>query len=52
MLEIRHMLAAAMMSLRAQFESRHEDFRSRLVIAGVAGTAEIVAVLTAQISVT
>ncbi len=50
MREIRPMLAA-LMSLRAQFESRPEDFRSRFVIAGVAATAEIVAVQTAQISV-
>jgi hypothetical protein len=34
-------MLAAVMSLRAQFESRHEDVRSRL--AGVAATAVIVA---------
>jgi hypothetical protein len=39
-----------MMSLREQFESRPEDFRSRLVVAGVAATAVIVAVQTAWIS--
>jgi hypothetical protein len=41
------MLAAATMSLRAQFESPHEDFLSRLVKAGVATTAVIVVGQTA-----
>jgi len=38
------MLTAVMMSLRVQFDRRPEDFRSRLVIAGVAATIVIVTV--------